>query len=103
MCTSADLERWQPGVDSAPVMSLYAVGPSASIFDDAWLVLPAQRPASPEMAESPTDTTVGGCTAIWGLMMRTWALAADGSSAAATRERTMRAARMERIRPPSVW
>src|SRR3954452_10748941 len=58
MNTSADFERWQPGVDSAPGMSLYADGPSASVFDDAPLVLPAQRPASPEIAESPSATTV---------------------------------------------
>ena len=30
-------------------LSLYAVEPSASIFDELSFVFPAQRPASPEM------------------------------------------------------
>src|SRR5688572_26504503 len=58
MWTSADFERWHPGVASAPPASLYAPAPSASVFDADWFVLPAQRPASPEIAESPTETTV---------------------------------------------
>src|ERR1700742_3184316 len=60
MCTSADLERWQPGVDSAPGMSWYALGPSASTSYGRLFVLPAQRPASPEIAESPSEMTIGG-------------------------------------------
>src|SRR5688572_14984734 len=66
LCTSADFERWQPGVDSAPGMSWYADEPSASVFDGAPFVLPAQRPASPEMAESPSATTDGGAVTIRG-------------------------------------
>src|SRR3954466_6197663 len=97
MWTSADFERWQPGMDSAPGMSLYAVGPSASVFDDDWFVLPAQRPASPEIALSPSATTVGGCRTIGGVMTRTWAFAPAGTSAAARSGRARRAARMKRI------
>src|SRR4051794_23065780 len=84
MWTSADFERWQPGVDSAPGMSLYADEPSASVREDAPLVLPAQRPASPEMAESPSATTVSARAA------------AAGSAARATRANTI--VRRARIR-----
>src|SRR4051812_50206392 len=61
MWISADFERWHPGIVSAvfAALSLYAVEPSASMFDELLLVLPAQRPASPEIAESPTLTTHG--------------------------------------------
>src|SRR5512132_105351 len=55
----ADFERWQPSIASPVGVSQYAVDPSASTREDDWLVLPAQRPASPEMAESPSVTTVG--------------------------------------------
>src|SRR5437879_5216387 len=43
-------------------LSLYAVDPSASIDDELPFVFPAHRPASPEMAESPTLTTHGAPT-----------------------------------------
>src|SRR4051794_13009111 len=86
MCTSADLERWQPGVDSAPGTSLYAVGPSASVLAEDWFVLPAQRPASPEIALSPSATTSGASrvASTPGLMIRTCACATDGIIAAAS-------------------
>lgn len=51
MWISADLLRWHLYCVS-PVLealSKYAVLPSASCFDELSLVLPAQRPASPEM------------------------------------------------------
>src|SRR5688500_6350402 len=44
---------------SPEAVSQYAVEPSASTLLGESLVLPAQRPASPEIAESPIDTTVG--------------------------------------------
>src|SRR5215207_3564508 len=59
MCACAALERWQPAIDSPVAVSQYAVEPSASTRHADMLVLPAQRPASPEMAESPSVTTVG--------------------------------------------
>src|ERR671931_503683 len=59
MCACADLDRWQPGIDSPVDVSQYAVEPSASTFEGDWFVLPAKRPASPEIAESPSVTTVG--------------------------------------------
>ena len=59
MKACAALERWQPAIDSPVAVSQYAVGPSASTRDAASFVLPAQRPASPEIAESPSVTTVG--------------------------------------------
>src|SRR3954447_8072005 len=59
MWISAAFDRWQPGIASLVPLSAYAVDPSASTFDELSLVLPAQRPASPEIAESPTLTTVG--------------------------------------------
>src|SRR5829696_2670422 len=59
MCACAALERWQPAIDSPVDVSQYAVEPSASTRHADMLVLPAQRPASPEMAESPSVTTVG--------------------------------------------
>src|SRR5215207_7055836 len=59
MCACAALERWQPAIDSPVDVSQYAVEPSASTRHAAMFVLPAQRPASPEMAESPSVTTVG--------------------------------------------
>src|ERR671917_2976508 len=62
MCASAALERWQPGIDSRPETSWYAVEPRASTRDEDWFVLPAQRPASPEIAESPSVTTAGAPT-----------------------------------------
>ena len=40
-------------------MSQYAVEPSASARVEESFEAPAQRPASPEIAESPTVTTVG--------------------------------------------
>src|SRR5215204_2551544 len=55
----AAAERWQPVIDSPVGVSQYAVEPSASTRHAAMFVLPAQRPASPEMAESPSVTTVG--------------------------------------------
>src|SRR5215218_7040831 len=60
MCTSADLDRWQPGIASPvpPALSKYAAGPSASVREGEPFVLPAQRPASPDIAESPSATTV---------------------------------------------
>src|SRR3954454_11683739 len=59
MWMAADSDRWQPGIASAVrvALSQYASAPPASISDDPLLVLPAQRPASPEMAESPRLTT----------------------------------------------
>src|SRR5262245_3490535 len=57
MLISAAFERWQPGIASPLDVSQYAVGPSASTRDELLFVLPAQRPASPEIAESPTATT----------------------------------------------
>ena len=61
MKASAALERWQRSICSAvfDALSKYAVPPSASCSDSPLLVLPAQRPASPEMYESPTVTTHG--------------------------------------------
>ena len=61
MCASAASERWQPGICSAvrDALSKYASAPPASTLLDDWLVLPAQRPASPEIAESPTVTIHG--------------------------------------------
>src|SRR5688572_12867907 len=59
MCTSAALERWQPAIASRPATSWYAVDPSASTRELEPFVLPAQRPASPEIAESPSATTAG--------------------------------------------
>src|SRR5215217_2961513 len=59
MCACAALERWQPAIDSPVGVSQYAVEPSASTRHADMLVLPAQRPASPEMAESPSVTTAG--------------------------------------------
>jgi hypothetical protein len=59
MWISADFARWQPGIASPVEVSQYAVEPSASTSLELWFVLPAQRPASPEIAESPTLTTVG--------------------------------------------
>src|SRR5215207_2959251 len=58
MRISAAFERWQPGIASPVEVSQYAVEPSASTSDGLLFVFPAQRPASPEMAESPTLTTV---------------------------------------------
>ncbi len=40
-------------------MSQYAIGPSASTRAGSPFVFPAQRPASPEIAESPSVTTAG--------------------------------------------
>src|SRR4051795_3587976 len=57
MWISAAFERWQPGMASLVPLSAYAVDPSASTFAELPFVLPAQRPASPEIAESPTATT----------------------------------------------
>src|SRR5215213_6547756 len=59
MCACADFERWQPLIASPLGVSQYAVEPSASTREEDWFVLPAQRPASPEIAESPSVTTVG--------------------------------------------
>src|SRR4051794_29241843 len=61
MWTSADFERWHPGIASAVLepLSSYVVGPVASVRELAPFVLPAQRPASPEIAESPRETTAG--------------------------------------------
>src|SRR5688572_21901213 len=59
MCAWAALERWQPGIDSPVGVSQYAVEPSASTRHAAMFVFPAQRPASPDIAESPSVTTVG--------------------------------------------
>src|SRR4051794_10726540 len=59
MWASAAFERWQPEMASPLDVSQYAVEPSASTRDESLLVLPAQRPASPEIAESPSVTTVG--------------------------------------------
>src|SRR6185503_10668114 len=59
MCACAALERWQPGIASPFGASQYAVEPSASTRHAAMFVLPAQRPASPDIAESPSVTTVG--------------------------------------------
>src|SRR5688572_17847467 len=59
MCACAALERWQPGMDSPVGVSQYALEPRASTRQDSLFVLPAQRPASPEIAESPSVTTVG--------------------------------------------
>src|SRR5215212_4585150 len=59
MCTSAALERWQPGIASPLAVCQYAVEPSASTLEGEPFVLPAQRPASPEIAESPSATTAG--------------------------------------------
>src|SRR3954467_11398501 len=61
MWISADFERWHPWISSAvfEASSLYALDPRASMLDELLLVLPAQRPASPEIAESPTLTTHG--------------------------------------------
>src|SRR4051794_37986607 len=59
MRTSAALERWQPRIASPLAVSQYAVGPSASTFALESFVLPAQRPASPETAESPSATIAG--------------------------------------------
>src|SRR3954470_22728439 len=60
MCTSADLGRWNQGIASPVPFALlkYAVGPSASVREGEPFVLPAQRPASPDIAESPSATTV---------------------------------------------
>src|ERR1044072_3386571 len=62
MCTSAALERWQPRIASPLDVSQYALEPSASTFALESLVLPAQRPASPEIAESPSATIAGAPT-----------------------------------------
>src|SRR3954452_22252445 len=74
MYTSAALERWQPRIASPLAVSQYAVEPSASTRDDELLVLPAQRPASPEIAESPSATTAGvptpGPSALAGAQMQ---------------------------------
>src|SRR6266545_3364346 len=61
MWIAADSERWQPGICSAVrvALSKYASAPRASTRDGELLVLPAQRPASPEIAESPRLTTQG--------------------------------------------
>src|SRR5690349_631508 len=59
MCACAVFDRWHPTIDSPLGVSQYAVEPSASTLEDELLVLPAQRPASPEIAESPIVTTVG--------------------------------------------
>ena len=61
MAISAAFERWQPGIAS-PRRRVVVVGGRAErvdVVDELLLVLPAQRPASPEMAESPTLTTHG--------------------------------------------
>ena len=60
MWISAAFERWQPGIDSRPATSWYADEPSASTRDGLLFVFPAQRPASPEIAESPRATTASG-------------------------------------------
>src|ERR1051325_4474942 len=62
MCPAAALERWQPRIASPFAASQYAVGPSASTLPLESLVLPAQRPASPEIAESPSATIAGAPT-----------------------------------------
>src|SRR3954447_1726931 len=62
MNACAAFERWHPSIDSPAGVSQYAVGPSASTRAVSPFVLPAQRPASPEIAESPTDTIVGAPT-----------------------------------------
>src|SRR3954465_11197075 len=59
MKACAAFERSQPGIDSPVGVSQYAVGPSASTRAGPAFVLPAQRPASPEIAESPSVTTTG--------------------------------------------
>src|SRR5918997_6431914 len=59
MNACAALERWQRGVDSPVAVSQYAVAPRASTRAGSAFVLPAQRPPSPEIAESPTVTTAG--------------------------------------------
>src|SRR5687767_351998 len=61
MWMAADSERWHPGIASAVrvALSQYAFAPPASTRFEPLLVLPAQRPASPEMAESPRLTTHG--------------------------------------------
>src|SRR3954447_8498493 len=59
MKACAAFERWQPAIDSRVGVSQYAVGPSASTRAGPAFVLPAQRPASPEIAESPSVTTTG--------------------------------------------
>src|SRR5688572_13028291 len=46
-------------MDSPVGVSQYALEPSASTLVYESFVLPAQRPASPEIAESPSVTTVG--------------------------------------------
>src|SRR3712207_9364736 len=62
MWACADFERWQPRIASPEPASAYAEEPSASTREDEPFVLPAQRPASPEMAESPSVTTAGSPT-----------------------------------------
>src|ERR687897_728754 len=62
MNACAAFERWQPGIDSLVGVSQYAVAPGASTRQDSLFVLPAQRPASPEIAESPSVTTAGAPT-----------------------------------------
>src|SRR4051794_9011229 len=59
ICTSAACERWQPRIASPVGVSQYAREPSASTFELESFVLPAQRPASPEIAESPSATIAG--------------------------------------------
>src|SRR5436190_11580017 len=59
MNACAAFERWQPAIDSPVEVSQYADEPSASVRHDSLFVLPAQRPPSPEIAESPSVTTAG--------------------------------------------
>src|ERR687885_169225 len=59
MYTSAAFERWQPGIASPVGVSEYGAEPSAPPRDGEPLVLPAHRPASPDIAESPSAAIDG--------------------------------------------
>ena len=67
---------------------VYAVEPSASVREDEPFVLPAQRPASPEIAESPSATTVSARAA------------AAGSAASATKRQHDRPTYTHPVSPP---
>jgi hypothetical protein len=88
MWISAAVLRWQRlMVSDTPPLSLYAAAPPASTLAELLLLLPAQRPPSPEMYESPTLTTHGlptpGPSACTACDPATGTTNADASSATA--------------------
>src|SRR5687767_7077740 len=86
MWISAAVDLWQRAIASPPGASWYAPGPPASVIVGERFVLPAQRPPSPAMYESPRLTIqVSG---VWRGRSIGSSGAADAESAPAARTAT---------------